>query len=317
MSLVLLENRLSKTKPQHSSRIMTIFASILLFIVFYPLTSCGGQKNMGNMPIKMAPSPTQSGVSSSADWKLVWSDEFNGAAGTPPDPTKWSPNIGGSGWGAKELEYNTNNQNASQDGQGNLVLEARKDNSDGYRCWYGLCEYTSARISTLGHFSFTYGLIEARIKVASGQGLWSSFWLLGANFPQVGWPACGEIDIMEHIGRLPNVAIATVHGPGNLQIHGAYMLPKGNLSDGFHVFALQWDPSHLYLSMDGITYFTVSKSSLTDHGSWVFDHPFLIILSNAVGGLWPGNPNSTTVFPQRMYVSYVRVYKEKTAGQDG
>lgn len=315
MRSVLLKT--GKTRKPHSLLVTTILVAMLVFIVAYPLTSCGSQKNVGNTPTKVTPSPTQSVVPSSANWELVWSDEFNGAAGTPPAPTKWSPDIGGSGWGNQELEYNTNNQNAFQDGQGNLVLEARKDNPEGYQCWYGPCQYSSARISTKGIFSFTYGLIEARIKVSSGQGFWSSFWLLGANFPQVGWPACGEIDIVENIGRLPNVVISTVHGRGNFRIHGTYTLPKGNLSDGFHVFALQWDPSHLYLSMDGITYSTFSKSSFADQKAWVFDHPFNIILSNAVGGQWPGKPNSTTVFPQRMYVSYVRVYKEKTAGRDG
>src|SRR5436305_13558925 len=124
--------------------------------------------------------------------RLVWSDEIDGASGTPADPSKWSPRIGGGGWGNKQLDYDTDNQNIYQDGQGNLVIEARKGNPTGLQCWYGACQYTSAQISTNGHFSFTYGQFEARMKIPRGKGLWTAFWLLGNNCDTVGWPVCGE-----------------------------------------------------------------------------------------------------------------------------
>jgi beta-glucanase (GH16 family) len=242
-------------------------------------------------------------------WKLVWSEEFQGVAGTPPDKTKWSPDKGGSGWGNEQLEYDTDNQNVYQDGHGNLVLEARADNPQGYWCWYGYCRYTSARISTEQHFSFTYGRIEARIKLPYGQGLWPAFWMLGSNFPKVGWPACGEFDIMESLGGTAHSIHSSIHGPGDFEDTTMYTLPHGSFSDSFHTFALEWTSKYLRFSIDGKSYYTIPKVGLIKNKQdWVFDQPFFIILNNAVGGRWPGNPNATTVFPQKMLVSYVRVY---------
>ncbi len=238
--------------------------------------------------------------------KLVWDDEFNGAMGAPPDPEKWTAEVGGDGWGNEQLEYDTKNQNAYQDGQGHLVLEARKNSSEGFQCWYGPCQFTSARISTRGHFSFTYGRLEADIKIPSGQGIWSAFWLLGSDCATVGWPACGEIDIMENIGREPTTNHGTVHGP--VYFSKSYEVPRGTLADAYHVFALQWDPSHLYFFVDGNNYATFDKADFTQQG-WVFDRPFYIVLNVAVGGVWPGSPDNTTVFPQKMYISYIRLYK--------
>jgi beta-glucanase (GH16 family) len=249
-------------------------------------------------------------------WKLVWNDEFSGPAGAPPDPSKWTPDIGGNGWANTQLEYDTDNLNAYQDGQGNLVLEARKVKSEGLQCWYGPCQYTSARINTHNHFSFTYGLLVARIKMPYGQGLWPGFWLLGSNFATVGWPTSGEIDVMENLGKKEPATIhGTVHGPetssdSHTLFTRSYTLPHGNFADDYHVFALQWNLSHLYFFVDGINYATFDKATLTNQQDWVFIHPFHIILDVAVGG-WPGSPDSTTVFPQKMYVSYVRVYKNE------
>jgi beta-glucanase (GH16 family) len=138
-------------------------------------------------------------------WTLVWSDEFNGAAGSPVDGANWVFDIGGGGWGNNELEYYTNStRNASMDGSGNLVISAIKEILPRKnRCWYGQCQYSSARIKTVGKFEQAYGRFEARSKIPYGQGLWPAFWTLGNNIKQVSWPNCGEIDIMENIGREP------------------------------------------------------------------------------------------------------------------
>jgi beta-glucanase (GH16 family) len=243
---------------------------------------------------------------------LVWSDEFNGAVGTPPDATKWSPDVGGDGWGNSQMEYDTDNANAYHDGQGNLVLEARKDNPANYQCWYGPCQYTSARITTKNLFSFTHGRIEARIKIPYGQGLWPAFWMLGCNIDSVGWPACGEIDIMENIGKEPSIVHATVHGPnyaGSSGMSGSYTLPIGHLSDSYHIYSTQWDGNHIAFFVDGINYFAVTRATIEAQGNqWIFDHPFYILLNVAIGG-WASNPDATTTFPQKMYVSYIRVYR--------
>lgn len=296
--------------PSHRRRYRRLLKIILLGIVallaFYPLAGCTSLQN------KSGATPTLSSTpESKVPRKLVWSDEFDGPKGAPPDPSKWTVDVGGSGWGNNQLDYDTNNQNASQDGQGNLVIEARKTNSSEFRCWYGPCQYTSARITTNGHFSFTYGRLEARIKIPYGQGIWSAFWLFGDNCPTVGWPKCGEIDVMENIGREPTTIHGTVHGPRNdVDYSGTYDVAHGAASDDFHVYALEWDPAHLYFFVDGINYYTFDKITLMSEQDWVYDHPFSIVLNLAVGGTWPKSPNSTTVFPQKMSISYVRVYKE-------
>jgi len=238
--------------------------------------------------------------------KLVWSDEFSGLAGAAPDSSNWSPNVGGQGWGNKQLEYDTANQNVYQDGQGHLVLEARKDPHKGLHCWYGPCEYTSARISTKGHYSFIYGYVESRIKIPAGQGFWPAFWLLGDNISSVGWPACGELDIMEIKGKEPSINYGAVHSP--VELLKTYTLQDSSFADSFHTFALHWTVSHLAFSVDGNIYARLDKASLTDQQKWVFDHPFNIILNLAVGGLFPENPDDTTAFPEKMQVDYIRVY---------
>ena len=243
---------------------------------------------------------------------LIWSDEFNGSVGTMPDAAKWTPDVGGGGFGNSELEYYTNNNNAHMDGTGNLIIEARQENPANYQCWYGTCTYTSGRITTQNKFSFTYGKIEARIKIPYGQGIWPAFWMLGANINTVPWPTCGEIDVMENIGREPGTIHGTVHGPGysgSNGIGGPYTLPNNQaFSAAYHIFGVQWDANNVVYSVDGTTYFTVTRAVVETHGQWVYDHPFFIILNNAVGGAWPGNPDGTTVFPQRMSIDYVRVY---------
>jgi beta-glucanase (GH16 family) len=251
------------------------------------------------------------------DWVLTWSDEFDTPPGTQPDPGVWQPEIadgilnGLTGWGNGEFEYYTDSpDNASTDGDGNLVITV-KESTDNLPCWYGSCEYTSARLITRDRLEFTYGRIEARIKVPYGQGLWPAFWLLGTNIDEVGWPQSGEIDILENIGREPATAYGTVHGPGysgGQGIGSGFDIQEGKLADDFHIYAIEWSPNELRWYFDETNYFTVTTDDLPADSEWVYDHPFFIILNAAVGGNWPGSPDETTNFPQTMTVDYVRVY---------
>jgi beta-glucanase (GH16 family) len=245
-----------------------------------------------------------------AAWTVIWSDEFDGPANAPPDPTKWTFDFGGTGWGNHELEtYTKNPENVFIDGEGHLVIRAiRKENG----------KYTSARLKTSGLFEVEYGKIEARIKIPRGRGLWPAFWMLGSNNHQVRWPACGEIDIMENIGKEPSMVHGTVHGPGYSRERGitAHLaLPAGaRFSDDFHVFAVEWSPDVVEFFVDGTSYSKVTPASLPSGARWVYDHPFFLLLNVAVGGDWPGKPDATSEFPQSMLVDWVRVSKP-AAGQ--
>jgi beta-glucanase (GH16 family) len=251
-----------------------------------------------------------------AVWSLVWSDEFEGPNGSPVDPAKWGFDIGvgSNGWGNNELEtYTARTTNAARE-NGMLVIRALKETftgSDGQQR-----SYTSARLLTKNKFSQKYGRIEARIKVPYGQGIWPAFWMLGDNINTAGWPNCGEIDIMENIGREPSIVHGTVHGPGysgDKGVGAAYRLSNGQkFSDDFHTFAVELEPNVMRFYVDGLLYKTITPMNLPAGASWVFDHPFFIILNVAVGGYWPLYPDATTVFPQQMLVDYVRVYQRST-----
>ncbi|RMG87141.1 MAG: glycosyl hydrolase family protein [Chloroflexi bacterium] len=247
----------------------------------------------------------------SREWELVWADEFDAEANTPIDPASWTCEIGGHGWGNNELEFYTSNlSNVSHDGVGNLVITAREAAGEGYNCWYGQCAYTSARCITRDKVEFTYGRVEGRIKIPRGQGIWPAFWMLGANFPEVGWPNSGEIDIMENIGSEPRTVHGTVHGPG---YSGAGGIGHGlelaaDLADDYHVYAIDWDPNVIRWYIDGQLYGTVSVNDLGSR-EWVFDHDFFLLINVAVGGAWPGYPDESTEFPQQMLIDYIRVYQ--------
>jgi beta-glucanase (GH16 family) len=249
-------------------------------------------------------------------WTLAWGDEFNGPAGSAVDGTKWVAEVGNgsNGWGNHERQYYTNTtKNASMDGAGNLVITAYRESlGKKFRCWYGECQYTSARLKTQGRFEQTYGRFESRIRLPYGQGIWPAFWTLGNNIQTAGWPTCGEIDIMENIGREPSLVHGTIHGPGYSGAGGIgapYSLTSGAFSDAFHVFAVEWEPNQIRWYVDGNLYQTRTPGDLPPGSAWVFDHPHFMLLNLAVGGYWPGDPDSTTVFPQKMYVDYVRVYR--------
>ncbi|MBR8743932.1 family 16 glycosylhydrolase [Nocardiopsis sp. MG754419] len=236
--------------------------------------------------------------------ELVWSDEFDGAAGDAPDPAYWNHETGDHGWGNEELQnYTESRENSALDGDGNLVITARQE-SDG--------SYTSARMTTQNNIEHSYGRIEARIHLPSGQGIWPAFWMLGSDFPDTPWPDSGEIDIMEFIGSDVGTVHGTVHGPGYSAGDGvgaAYDHPDGgDFSDDFHVFAIDWEPGSLTWSVDGVPFNTITPDDVD--GDWVFDQDYFMILNVAVGGQWPGYPDESTEFPQEMKVDYVRVYDQ-------
>jgi beta-glucanase (GH16 family) len=237
------------------------------------------------------------------NWQLSWSDEFDGVKGTV-DSTKWGYDLGQgeNGWGNAELQsYTDDTANVSVDGNGNLVITAI--NTGG--------AFTSARIKTKGLFSQKYGRIEARIKTPYGPGLWPAFWTLGANVDNVGWPQCGEIDIMELRGQKPEAIQGTIHGPGysgGNSISELYALTDSRFDVDYHLFAIEWDADKIDFFVDDYLYQRISRDDVT--GEWVYDQDFFIILNVAVGGNFVGFPTSDTPFPQKMYVDYVRVYKE-------
>ena len=248
---------------------------------------------------------------SSSSYTLVWFDEFNGPDGSAPDHGKWVIETGANRWGNAELESYTNRPENVRIEQGQLVITARKEiytGSDGVRK-----NFTSARLKTEGLFSQTYGRFEARIKIPAGQGMWPAFWMLGNDIKSNGWPKCGEIDIMENIGKEPATVHASLHGPSSNaptnDMTSIFSLPEGKkLADDYHLYAVEWEPGTLRFYLDSSLYATFTSQNWPAAGPWVFDHPFFLILNLAVGGDWPGSPDNTTAFPQQMLVDYVRVY---------
>lgn len=249
-------------------------------------------------------------------WRLIWSDEFSG---TGLDPGKWNAETGADGWGNNELQNYTLTGNVSV-GNGTLVIEARKEPSDG-------AQYSSARLNTHEKASWTYGKMEARIKLPSGQGIWPAFWMLGENIDTAGYPESGEIDIMEMIGGKSRddgtdnekTIHGTIHRPNHdpnppeavKSIGEAFQSPDGtDWGDDFHTYAVEWDEKTIKHSVDGWVYETTDISKTTD-GFDVFHKPFYLILNVAVGGNWPGSPDETTIFPQKMTVDWVRVYRKE------
>ena len=238
------------------------------------------------------------------NWQLVWSDDFDGAAGALPDPSKWTFDLGTGqdGWGNMELQSYTNNPaNVSLDGTGNLVITAIQDGN----------RFTSARVKTKGLFSQQYGRFEARLKTPYGPGLWPAFWLLGNNIETVSWPQCGEIDVMELRGQEPHIIHGTIHGPGysgGSPISKSYALTNGRFDTDYHVFAIEWDKDKIDFFMDDYLYQRIENTD--PPGEWVYDQPFFMLLNVAVGGNYVGFPTAQTPFPQRMIIDYVRVYQE-------
>ncbi len=273
---------------------------LMLGILF--LAACAPLAPQATPTPTVLPTPTPEGYR--PGWNLVWHDEFDGSA---IDPKNWTFETGTSvGMGNAELEDYTDRQENARLENGMLVIEARQEQFEG-------ASYTSARLNSQGLREFQYGRVEARIKLPSGQGLWPAFWMLGNDFGKTkAWPFCGEIDVMEYVGRTPDTIYQTVHGPGysgNKGIGFHAILDPATLQNDFHVYAVEWQPNEIRWSVDDKETFKVTPDQLPAGSQWVFDHPFFIILNLAVGGGLPGYPNSTTVFPQQMLVDYVRVYQ--------
>ncbi|OVE68210.1 glycoside hydrolase [Clostridium diolis] len=240
-------------------------------------------------------------VTAKADtgWNLAWSDEFNG---TNINTSNWKYETGGDGWGNNELEYYTNRSENARIENGNLVIEARKENYNGMN-------YTSARLKSQGLKNWTYGKVEARMKLPAGQGVWPAFWMLGENISQVSWPKCGEIDIMEHINN-ESAIHGTIHwdSTGN-NTHAQYGAASPNIDvTQYHVYSIEWDASSIKWFVDGTQYLEANIAN-NINGTEEFHKPFFILFNLAVGGNWPGNPDGSTPFPAKMYVDYVRVYQ--------
>jgi beta-glucanase (GH16 family) len=248
--------------------------------------------------------------------KMAFKDEFNKAANSPVDSNKWTSEIGGQGWGNQELQYYTNStENAYHDGNGSLVIKMIKLTPPlNLNCWYGPCQYTSARLITKGKFDQKYGKFEARIKIPRGQGMWGAFWMLGNDIDTVGWATCGEIDIMENIGREPTIVHGTVHGPGYSGGNGIgapFSLPNNPVfADDFHVYSTEWSENVIRFYVDKTLYKTITPSDLPANARWVYDHPYFLLLNFAIGGNWGGVPDNTSIFPQTMLIDYVRVYRK-------
>lgn len=238
--------------------------------------------------------------------KLVWADEFNGNS---LNDQFWSVqtgdgcNINLCGWGNNELQfYQAQNAVVSD---GTLKISARRESVGGK-------QYTSARIRTINKVDIKFGRIEARMKMPVGQGLWPAFWMLPTDNVYGGWPMSGEIDIMEYLGHEPNTTHATLHfgnaWPNNQSTTKKYVLPEGGFNNGFFTYALEWTDDKISWYVNGYLYATKTRADVT--GRWPFDQRFHFLLNLAVGGNWPGNPNSSTQFPQTFEIDYVRVYNK-------
>ncbi|MEU4154336.1 lectin [Streptomyces sp. NPDC026659] len=237
----------------------------------------------------------------------TFSDTFDGPAGSAVNSSKWTQETGDNVNNHERQYYTSGTNNAALDGQGHLVITAKRENPAGYQCWYGTCQYTSARLNTSGKFNAQYGHVEARMKIPRGQGMWPAFWMLGTP---VNWPDSGEIDVMENVGFEPSTVHGTIHGPGysgSGGIGAGYSLPNGQaFADAFHTFAVDWAPDSITWSVDGTVYQRRTPADLGGR-TWVFNKPFFLILNLAVGGYWPGDPDGSTQFPAQLVVDSVSV----------
>lgn len=231
-------------------------------------------------------------------WTLAWADEFNG---TSLDTSKWNIEVNGNGGGNNELQYYTARPENIRVTGGELVIEARRE------AYLGK-QYTSGRITTQNKASWQYGRMEARMKIPTGKGTWPAFWMLGNSISTVGWPASGEIDIMEHVNSEP-VTHGTIHWSNQNNAYANYGGPSGTLDfSQYHVYAVEWDASAIRWYVDGNKFHEVNIAGGIN-GTSEFHAPYFLLFNLAVGGNWPGSPDGSTVFPNRMQVDYVRVYR--------
>jgi beta-glucanase (GH16 family) len=242
-------------------------------------------------------------------WEMVWNDEFDGTA---INTEKWSYEVNAQGGGNNELQYYTNRAENSYIENGCLVIQALKEHYTGTE---GTREYTSARLRTYRKGDWKYGRFDIKAKLPYGKGLWPAIWMMPSESKYGGWAACGEIDIMELVGHEPNKVYGTLHygggWPNNASSGKSYSLSQGNFADDSHLFTIEWDTTQIRWYVDDI-FFQSQTQWYTANASYPapFDQYFYLILNVAVGGNWPGDPDNTTVFPQKMIVDYVRVFKK-------
>jgi len=267
-----------------------------LFVLLLSTAACGGG---GSAAAPAAPSPTP--TAGPAGWTLVFSDEFDAAGAL--DPARWNHEIGYIA--NDEKQYYTSRSENARVADGTLIIEARRERWMGY-------DYTSARLNTKGRAEFLYGKVEIRAKLPTGRGTWPALWMLGANIDQVGWPACGEIDIMENVGYDPQTIVASVHTAAYNHVQGTQRNATTTLPApwaDFHVYAVEWYPDRIDAFVDGQRYFTFRNEG-TGSSTWPFDKPQFLILNLAIGGTWGGQKGiDDTLFPHRLVIDYVRMYK--------
>lgn len=237
--------------------------------------------------------------------QLKMQDEFN--VDGAPDSALWNYDIGNGsgndGWGNQELQYYTDRPENIIVEDGMLKITAIKEPYEG-------SAYTSSRITTKGKYEQKHGRFEARMQLPWGQGMWPAFWMLGSNIDEVGWPNCGEIDIMENRGQEPTIISGALHGPGHSGINFVgknYDLVTDRVDTSFHIYGIEWGEGYVNFYVDDVLYNQITPADVP--GDWVFDQPFYIIMNVAVGGNFVGSPNADTVFPQTMLIDYVRVYQ--------
>ena len=276
---------------------MTIMRTVNVLLVLLAVFFSGSQQSIGSKDQGRGP------------WRLVWSDEFDYAG--LPDPKKWDYDVGGEGWGNKELQFYTarRKENARVE-NGHLIIEARKE------AWQGR-DYTSARLVSRGKGDWTYGRFEVRAKLPSGRGTWPAIWMLPTGSTYGRWPNSGEIDIMEHVGFDPDMVHASVHTRAynhtiNTQKTAQLKIPTSR-SD-FNVYAVEWTPEVIRGFVNDQHYFTFRNERLTnsetDYRQWPFDKAFHLLLNLAVGGTWGGQQGvDPLIWPQRLEIDYVRVYQ--------
>jgi len=253
-------------------------------------------------------------------YKLVWSDEFNGADGSPPDLTVWYPESGGDGWGNNELEYYTNRVKNAFQHNGSLIIQALKED-------YGGKGYTSARLDSANSKSFLYGIMAARIQSSMADGFWPAFWMMGVQFPRVGWPRAGEVDIFEIINGHDNGTIddssilhGTLHmnqyGENGTQINhvgmgGTINAKKGTYwGDDWHEYSIWWNETTFSFLVDDMSYYSVDLTSSTMYNSFADPtNPFFFVINVAVGGQFPNHKVDDSAFPIQLMVDWVRDYQ--------
>lgn len=260
----------------------------------------------------------QPAASQTPQWRLVWSEDFDGPAGAAPAPARWNHDTGDGcaagncGWGNDERQlYTADRANVRLTGDGALAITARIA-PDGMACYYGPCRYTSGKLTTRGKLAVGFGRVEARLRLPRGQGLWPAFWMLGDGFPVTPWPQCGELDIMEFRGSRPQETSSAMHGPGysgNTPFVHHHAPAGADFTEGYHRYAVEWDSAQVRFLVDDTLHYTVNRDVVTRHGAWAFDGRFFLILNLAVGGTFDGHPASDAPFPATMLVDYVRVFE--------